>query len=543
MLSTGNSSHHSGVMTLISRTKFPNASLRHANIVPGRIQLVTVRCEGQVHYVINVYQKVLGSTRTCTEQRNQVWEALRKTIAQCPSQHSLIVAGDFNTGLRQRSPQTGSAIVQSGNAVSAPDQVRFQQMLAQFDLRALNTFRPGPGKHTFQTTPTGGSLSQIDYILIRGSRTDNRAKAVQIIRNAPVGAWRGGSRHFPILANIAIKCFYGKPPTPHASKICQQVIKGEAIIRDEVGFRRRVDEQIAQLQVWSTQSVNDILMEATKQFAEPKCSPHRRSAIQTEQPVKRMWHCHRQIQQLKQQPEHGEREARISSLQTEFRAIQKELRQASKMRKTAFVETCITQALRAQEVGDIRMLHLQINKIAPKAKRSRRQLRDDQGALMTPEQEAEVIRAHWQGVYDCTGSTIEPNICTLQIPHGALATELSKLPEYKALPKHYAPSLAWRLGAQSIAELAEKTILEEWRATQVSIPRAWLSLLLKPGKSGKKPGEYRPIGLTDPIGKSVLGAIAKEHNSIWYQEASRLPQFAYTEMRGTAQARVEPFIT
>ena len=68
-----------------------------------------------------------------------------------------------------------------------------------------------------------------------------------------------------------------------------------------------------------------------------------------------------------------------------------------------------------------------------------------------------------------------------------------------------------------------------------------MALLLKPQKQGKCPSEYRPVGLADPIGKTILGTLRKQYESELYSAIESLPQFAYAKNRGTAQALTRAF--
>ena len=195
VISSGCSAHHSGVMIMLAKRSFPQPCIRSEILIPGRLMIVKAHQHNTTHFLINVYQKVNDGTKDGQDLRNQVWEALQKAISISPSRHSLIVAGDFNTSLQSRTPCTGTAIINKGSAAEAVDVHVFQQLLKQFDLRALNTFQPEPCKHTYQHPGRNDVKSQIDYILIRGRRGDSRAKLTHTFIDTDLGAWRGGPKH------------------------------------------------------------------------------------------------------------------------------------------------------------------------------------------------------------------------------------------------------------------------------------------------------------------------------------------------------------
>ena len=119
VVSTGCSVRHSGVMILLSKASFPQPCIRSEILVSGRLLLVKAQSKNCCHYLINIYQKVHDGSKEGLHLRSQVWEALQKAISTSPSRHSLIVAGDFNTGLRSCAPYTGSAVIGKGNATDA----------------------------------------------------------------------------------------------------------------------------------------------------------------------------------------------------------------------------------------------------------------------------------------------------------------------------------------------------------------------------------------------------------------------------------------
>ena len=211
VISSGCSVHHSGVMILLARNSFPQPCIRSEALVSGRLLLVKAHGRHSTYFMINIYQKVQDGTKESMCLRQQVWDSLQRAISTSPSRHSLILAGDFNTSLQHNSPYTGAAVINKGSAAEAPDAHVFHQLVKQFDLRALNTFQPTPCKHTYQHHTKTEVRSQIDYILIRGRRTDSLSKCTQTLIDTDLGAWRGGPKHWPILASVPAECFYSRP--------------------------------------------------------------------------------------------------------------------------------------------------------------------------------------------------------------------------------------------------------------------------------------------------------------------------------------------
>ncbi|OLP92677.1 LINE-1 retrotransposable element ORF2 protein [Symbiodinium microadriaticum] len=81
---------------------------------------------------------------------------------------------------------------------------------------------------------------------------------------------------------------------------------------------------------------------------------------------------------------------------------------------------------------------------------------------------------------------------------------------------------------------------QAWTEQQIHVPASWsdvdLALILKPDKGGHKPGDYRPIGLSCPLGKKLLRCIIEPHLDDILGQIRRYPQFAYQKGRSQYDA-------
>ncbi|OLP76198.1 hypothetical protein AK812_SmicGene43899 [Symbiodinium microadriaticum] len=225
-------------------------------------------------------------------------------------------------------------------------------------------------------------------------------------------------------------------------------------------FQAAVQARVQCLNAWNTADINQILQEelqnrlvATAEQDTPSCP----NAIA---PVKRMWQCHREIRTLQRTPTE-ETVVLCAALKQEFAALQKQVRSMSKLRRQTFIDECVNKATQAARIGDVREIHVQVNRIAPKVARRQPQLRNAQGLVMTPAQETQALQEYWQGIYCSHHSRSPEPLSKYELPRELLEKALAVLPQHKALPGHYAPSLAWKLAAASISALAERTILQE----------------------------------------------------------------------------------
>ena len=122
--------------------------------------------------------------------------------------------------------------------------------------------------------------------------------------------------------------------------------------------------------------------------------------------------------------------------------------------------------------------------------------------MLTPQAEARELAHYWAGVTKAASPTCAPQAQRYDLDATAVAQALHSLPGHKAAPAHYAPHFLWKVVADPVAQLLDRSLLQEWRAHQVKVPTdwadAWLTFLQKANKAGNKPEHLRPIALLDP---------------------------------------------
>ena len=492
-------------------------------------------------HLINVYQKVWNGTPEAKQLRAQVLDALQKQLQQTPSRYPLIIAGDFNASLEHRPPCTGSAVTSTAYAAGVPDLDRLQGLLKQFDLRALNTFCPQSEKHTFTTHDS--RKSQIDYVIVRARSADSTAKAPHVLHQTQLAQWKTGSVHHPVIASIPTR-FWHRPHQAVAKDgdRAQALRRGLGPNADKSGFLAAINTATRDMQTWDTTAVNAVLTTAAEQYLVSQCPRRPSKLVDAEQPVKHMWEQHRLLKEAKRV---GAVSEDLKARQDAFKQAQKAVREFSKQRRAMFFDEQIRQAAAASEKGDIRTLHAIINRVAPRTRRARPQIRSAEGKMVSPACELRIIKNFWQEIYTANLPVVLEEPGTIALDAEGFADALARLPAHRSLPKHYVPSIAWKLAARPIADLLQRTVFDVWQHESINVPQewrdAWLALILKPSQPGKHPSHYRPIGLTDPIGKTVLGMVRQQHEPEIYAATLSLPQYAYIKHRGTAQAIARAF--
>ena len=537
VLSSGCDRRHSG----LAKTKFPNATICKEIAVAGRLLSTRIQQGPKVMRLINVYQKVWNGTPEAKQLRAQVLDALQQQLQQTPSRYPLRIAGDFNASLEHRPPCTGSAVTSTAYAAGAPDLDRLQGLLKQFDLRALNTFCPQSEKHTFTTHDS--RKSQIDYVIVRARSADSTAKAPHVLHQTQLAQWKTGSVHHPVIASIPTR-FWHRPHQAVAKDgdRAQALRRGLGPNADKSGFLAAINTAMRDMQTWDTTAVNAVLTTAAEQYLVSQCPRRPSKPVDAEQPVKHMWEQYRLLKEAKRV---GAVSEDLKARQDAFKQAQKAVREFSKQRRAMFFDEQLRQAAAASEKGDIRTLHAIINRVAPRTRRARPQIRSAEGKMVSPACELRIIKNFWQEIYTANLPVVLEEPGTIALDADGFANALARLPAHRSLPKHYVPSIAWKLAARPIADLLQRTVFDVWQHESINVPQewrdAWLALILKPSQPGKHPSHYRPIGLTDPIGKTVLGMVRQQHEPEIYAATLSLPQYAYIKHRGTAQAIARAF--
>ena len=94
--------------------KYARESVRYAEVVEGRVLRVQVALAASRLEVICVYRHVWsgkGSVDTCRDKRRSVLRKLGTAIRQVPARDTLIVGGDFNSGILKSPGLVGPAVL------------------------------------------------------------------------------------------------------------------------------------------------------------------------------------------------------------------------------------------------------------------------------------------------------------------------------------------------------------------------------------------------------------------------------------------------
>ena len=162
--------------------------------------------------------------------------------------------------------------------------------------------------------------------------------------------------------------------------------------------------------------------------------------------------------------------------------------------------------------------------------------------MLSRDQEVEEFKEHFDKVFrgDDFQDIVRTAECSDPFTADELQSAFSHIPVYKATPPHMAPGPVWRAAATGLALLVAREFPKLCAHPLPRVPQywrdGWLTLFCKPSKPGRRPDDYRPICLQDPVGKAVLSLLAARIKPDVQAYASDCQQHAYLPGRSTEGA-------
>ena len=220
----------------------------------------------------------------------------------------------------------------------------------------------------------------------------------------------------------------------------------------------------------------------------------------------------------------------------------KAARRASKRARSLRLQSIMHDVEVASAQGDIRLLYKIIRTLAPKTQRHRVQIHDESGMLLGPVAEMQELVGHFTKLF-----APSDRILPITTPGTAAAFTEAEVAEKLrhvrcgiAVPPDCAPSACWRAVSDLAAPVLAKIANANLCGVPTTVPRlwadCWLSLLPKPHKSTRRPGDLRPLGIQEISGKALASVIKDRLFLEVGDVVCSYPQFAYISGRGTDAA-------
>lgn len=358
--------------------------------LPWRILHVRVHGHNRSTDVIALYQFEDQRTKQTTDNRHRYWNHLQSCLERMPNRNQLICNGDFNCALPRKVPWCGSSGFrwkgQRHFGFQHRDAEMLQKLMADHALVALNTWNESAGP-TYQH---GDFASRIDYIMIRHSTCDGRAKQVAHLPDAEF-ITINSTHHIPIIGSIRkIPVQYQTARAPRACTLAQRAQCRLAQLQDHDDWRALTDaiiDAVEQVPVMDSEKAirnlhDQVIPDFHRLFTDKTARLPPIDYTALHETTRNKWHHHRCIARLRQEDSR--------SLQVLFQ-VWLHWSQYSRRQRTQQKQARIARAQRlsdlCQAVGEAATKHDAhgmfkiINQFTPKKPVTKIRLRTDDGQI------------------------------------------------------------------------------------------------------------------------------------------------------------------
>ncbi|CAE7323550.1 unnamed protein product [Symbiodinium sp. CCMP2456] len=458
--------------------------------------------------ILSAYQYAVNAHEATPERRQRFLVKLQSCLAHLPRRNALVLGGDFDCPCVPYKHVCGQVVTRH-NDLHYVDSQDHQNVWRTLHLTALNTWQqPTHGQvATFvMGEHEGAPSSQIDFVFVPAQHATTRSKQASALVDYPVAAWRGGPRHYPILADI---------PAPVIAQIDReqmiQDLRSPTPTTALHGFRQEVQAQLPA----QVDHLNDIFLQAAqKHFPLKKTTKATSQSEELANCARNMWGLFRSLRAHR----YGMPGIINAWRQwTEFCRAHRLHKTRSKQRSKQRKQDLLQQAQAAATQGNVHKTWKIIRQLAPKARKKRLQLHKD-GHMISPDEELDWILTAYGERY-ATDPSKEP--ITFEFPaHSGvfldpqeLQWHLEHLNPRKAVPKGTAPAIAWRICSDLVAAPVVQAF-NAWQGKEPIVLQRWadadVALLPKAHGRSNSPLDWRPIGVQDPLGKCLMSTIVKQ---------------------------------
>ena len=195
----------SGLLLLVATRLCRSDQIAWHDVEPGRILHCRLHLHPRPMDVIGLYQYPWNTSTVRNSRRKQIWTSLQQLLKAMPNRDTLCLIRDLNCSLPYIPRLVGLAHFSTpgGNKLGPQhgDMSILANMLTDYKLVALNTWAPNLGA----TSYTHSGSSRIDFILVTQHETDNQAKQVGMLTNAPFLLC--GAHHVPMITSVNFRYF------------------------------------------------------------------------------------------------------------------------------------------------------------------------------------------------------------------------------------------------------------------------------------------------------------------------------------------------
>ena len=115
----------------------------------------------------------------------------------------------------------------------------------------------------------------------------------------------------------------------------------------------------------------------------------------------------------------------------------------------------------------------------------------------------------------------------VQVTEEEIQHQLGLLPVRKAVPPEAAPAALWRACVAETSSFIVREVNRQWREPEIRIQQDWadasVALLPKAKARTDSPLDWRPIGLQNPVGKTLMKILVARAKDQIHQLVMRYP--------------------
>ena len=491
-----------GVLTIIAARHAKETDIQYSVLHPGRLLHVRLP-RGTSHVdVLNCYQYAVNEQEGVFDRRLQLFTRLQRCLHGLPQRNSLIMGGDLNCPMEVNQPTCGPCVL-SHNLMYYRDHKDLQNILQTAHLCVLNTWtKPQHGQ--LATYTFGKIATQIDFLITRRRQANAEARQAHPLTSFPVGAWREGGNHHPVMAHIAVPKFVKfvqqdkqKPPTLDQEALRQDLV---APVESPAlhALRQDVQDQLVDV---ATLSSTPLQAAQTHYPCAPPAPRRPDQPVELANSAKHMWGIFRE---MRKQQFSARGVVTAWRLWVQFQRAHQIHKQRSRKRIRHKRDDLLEQANAAAHSGNLFGLWKVVKQFAPKAPRKRLQLHQEGRILSTNAELKWILEAYG----DRYGEASTEDVVALDIPSShknvqicpqELAGQLRALHARKAVPKGTAPPILLKACNESVATVVARQVNHDWQSHPPHVEQDWadasVALLPKPHGRSRSPLDWRPIGI------------------------------------------------
>ena len=551
LLHSGEGAHlGKGILTLISKRLCTSTNIKWQIHDSGRLVHVRLHTSTRPVDILACYQHTYQKNPKCMKARNTWWSLLDQVLHSLPHRNNLILLGDLNCNLAERTPSVGSStFLWKGCHIRGTvhdDQSTLLHILRIHDLIALNASSSALGP----TYVHYNQASRLDYICVRRMFADGEARRTVYLWQSPF-IDQTNTGHAPILCTIA-KHWIPPYAMSRFQKVTMQQRRNsrQAFLNQDATWRSFATETQAVLSnhLTRTDPANSIIeqmhQDVMRMFFTSFPAGNNVSSIQP-------WQTGLPIMLNKWEHRRRFLKAAVCTVQNiittwhhvaRFMHLKRQHRKmATEIRETHFQDV-VSSAASAADCHDTHKLFHIINAHAPKSQKRQVQLRNTAGVLATPIECMSILNKFvhdtWNGPRRMRITFTQPPGVPFTVQQ--LVTALAAIPVTKAVAKPFAPGVVWKQQADHMGPLLHALLCQWWSTCPPIIPDAWrngwLVLIPKPLKIPSCPQHLRPLALQEPVGKAVMGLLIRLALKQAMPCITPWPVWAYLEHRSTSDA-------